>query len=1260
MGPLVVLAIYMAVEHVRDMQGTRDREAASIATSLASRVDQDLSARIGALKMMAESPLVDDASRWKELYREAQGFQKSFGSHVVLASLDMRMLFNTRVPFGDPLPMLPRPNGRAAVPIAVATGNPAVGDTFQGPIAKQPLVAVAVPVLRQGKVAFVLLTVFEAAQFQKHLEQSALPSGWSVAIVDGNGKAIARSAPTAAETARAVDAGGRFSAKSSVSPWSVVLEIPREVFHAPLLEAATVLALAVLGATLAGVIGGTLASRRLARSVASLARPLVAGAPPPGIAEIAAVRRLIDEAAQRRETAEAASLVSEQRFRRLFDEAPLPQALIAKDGSLSLNARFVQVFGYSRDELPALADWWPRAYPDPIYRAAVIDGWSASASRVDAAAMSVEPVEHHVACKDGTVRVVVVSGIGIGDEFLSTFFDISERKQAEQALRHSAALYQHTLDNMLEGCQVIDFDWRYRYVNAAGARQNRQMAAALIGRTMMEVYPGLETTEIFARLRRCMEERVAQQSETEFVFPDGTQGWFDVSVQPAPEGIAIFSVDVTERRRVEGARQRLASIVDSSDDAIISKTLQGVITSWNPGAERLFGYAAAEAVGQPMMMLVPLERGGEEVDILARLARGESVDHFETVRVRKDGSLIHVSATISPIHDAQGHVVGASKIARDITDRKLAQARLQAQLGRLELLDQLTSAIAERQDLQSIYQVVVRSLEERLPVDFSCICRHDVAENELTVIRVGARSQALASELVMDEHARIAIDQNGLSHCVRGELVHEPDISSSVFPFPRRLALVGLRSLVMAPLRSESHVFGVLVVARRESRSFSSGECEFLRQLSAHVALAAQQAQLYAALQQAYDELRQTQQAVMQQERLRALGQMASGIAHDINNAISPILLYTESLLERETQLSERGRDYLQTIARSIDDVAATVARLREFYRQREPQLTLTPVQLNVLVEQVMDLTRSRWSDMPQQRGIVIRVNVELAADLPVVRGVESEIREALVNLVFNAVDAMPEGGTLTLRTLHGPASSPGGDAVPHEAQVEIIDTGVGMDDDTRRRCLEPFFTTKGERGTGLGLAMVYGVAERHGADLDVESAVGRGTTVRLSFPIPAQAEAALTVTARAEAPTSRLRILVVDDDPIVLKSLRDALEADGHMVDAVDGGKLAIDAFRGACGTEAAFDVVITDLGMPHVDGRQVATAVKRAAKTTPVILLTGWGQRLIADDDIPAHVDRVLSKPPKLRELRAALAQLTATSRADLRADDEDGGTT
>jgi CheY-like chemotaxis protein/anti-sigma regulatory factor (Ser/Thr protein kinase) len=380
----------------------------------------------------------------------------------------------------------------------------------------------------------------------------------------------------------------------------------------------------------------------------------------------------------------------------------------------------------------------------------------------------------------------------------------------------------------------------------------------------------------------------------------------------------------------------------------------------------------------------------------------------------------------------------------------------------------------------------------------------------------------------------------------------------------------------------------------------------------------------------------------MQQERLLALGQMASGIAHDINNAISPVTLYIESLLEREPGLSARARGYLETIQRAMDDVAQTVARMREFYRQREPQMTLVPVNMNSLVRQVVDLTRARWSDMAQQRGVAIGMRTELAEDLPAIMGAENEIREALTNLIFNAVDAMPSGGPLTVRTTvigeRLPESQES--TVEKFVQVEIIDSGIGMDEDTRRRCLEPFFTTKGERGTGLGLAMVYGTMQRHSADIEIESTVGVGTTMRLKFAVPStDAVGAIAATATSSIPPQR--ILVVDDDPLILKSLREVLEAEGHNVTTTDGGQAGIDAFLAAQAQANLFPIVITDLGMPYVDGRKVAAAIKSAMPTTIVLMLTGWGHRLITEGEVPAHVDRVLSKPPKLRDVREALSQ-------------------
>jgi PAS domain S-box-containing protein len=694
-----------------------------------------------------------------------------------------------------------------------------------------------------------------------------------------------------------------------------------------------------------------------------------------------------------------------------------------------------------------------------------------------------------------------------------------------------------------------------------------------------------------------------------------------------------------EQTQREG-QQLLQAIIDNSQAVIYVKDLAGRYLLVNRRYKEIFHLHGDAILGKTDHELFPKAAADVFRSIDQRVA---ALNHAltEEESVPQDDGLHAYISVKCPLRDGMGKAYAVFGISTDITDRKRAEQRLQAQHDRLDLLNHIARAIDERQDLSSIFQVVVHSLEDKFPIEFGCICLYH-RQSELTVISVSAKSRPLARQLEMSEQSDIPIDNDGLARCLRGEFVYEPDTSAVVMPFPQRLARHGLCSLVLAPLFVENKVFGVLVAARREARSFSSPDCGFLQQLSQHVALAAHQVQIHSALQQAYEELRQTQGAVMQQERLRALGQMASGIAHDINNAISPVAMYTQSLLESEANLSVQARKYLQIIGRSIDDVAVTVGRMREFYREREPQMTLTPVDVNTLVQQVADLTRARWSDMPQQRGIVVELRIEATQNLPLIMGVESEIREALTNLIFNAVDAMPKGGTLTMRTK---ADKTVQDSVetsqPNVVHVDVVDTGVGMDEYTRQRCLEPFFSTKGERGTGLGLAMVYGMVRRHSARVEIDSTVGQGTTMRLTFDVPTMVIAAPVPDLQTAVPPV-LRILIVDDDPLLAESLCEILRTDGHGVEVAEGGQAGIDAFKAAQACHQPFTMVITDLGMPYVDGSKVALGIKTTSPSTPVILLTGWGQRMVEDGETPPHVDRVLSKPPKLRELRQVLAEL------------------
>ena len=409
------------------------------------------------------------------------------------------------------------------------------------------------------------------------------------------------------------------------------------------------------------------------------------------------------------------------------------------------------------------------------------------------------------------------------------------------------------------------------------------------------------------------------------------------------------------------------------------------------------------------------------------------------------------------------------------------------------------------------------------------------------------------------------------------------------------------------------------------------------------------QVRLTEGLQKAYEELRRTQHVVVQQERLRALGQMASGVAHDVNNALSPIVAYSELLLSTLPDLPEVSKHYLQTINQAGGDIAQIVARMREFYRRRSDEEQLTQVNINKVIEEVIELTRPRWRDLSQRQGISINVQCELEPEPSLLHSDAGELREALINLVFNAVDAMPQGGTFTFvtRSISGPVSEESG-AAERQLQVEVKDNGFGMDEKTRQRCLEPFFSTKAQRGgTGLGLAMVYGMMQRHDGIIEIDSAPGRGTCVRLIFPIQEKPPQIVRGTSPQVKPKRSLHILCIDDDAQVRQLLDDCLTHFNHRVMVASGGEHGMELFRTAMLKNQPYEVVITDLGMPKMDGHQVARTIKAESPNTPIIMMTGWGTIMREEGETASEVDAVIGKPPRMQELNDLLLRVTASDK-------------
>ncbi len=401
------------------------------------------------------------------------------------------------------------------------------------------------------------------------------------------------------------------------------------------------------------------------------------------------------------------------------------------------------------------------------------------------------------------------------------------------------------------------------------------------------------------------------------------------------------------------------------------------------------------------------------------------------------------------------------------------------------------------------------------------------------------------------------------------------------------------------------------------------------------------QVRLTEGVQQAYEELRRTQRTVVQQERLRALGEMASGMAHDINNALSPISAYAELLQRTLASSPEPTPSYLKNISTAAGDIGVIVGRMREFYRPRSSREQLHPVDLNRLVEEVVDLTRPRWRNAALRQGVSIEVACDLFPGLPPFAGDTAELREALINLVFNSVDALPRGGRILLATEKLP---PAGDSTEPRVRLEVRDNGIGMDEATRQRCLEPFFTTKAQRGTGLGLSMTYGMMRRHDGLIEIESTPGRGTIVRLTFPCRPAPSAPRPAPKPVATGIRSARVLCVDDEHKIRRLVTDCLETLGHRVTAVASGKEALRMLEKRAQEGVPFQIVITDLGMPDMDGHQLSHEVKRRFAGLPVIMMTGWGTMMKDEGANPAAIDALLGKPPKLEDLDGLVTRLAA----------------
>jgi PAS domain S-box-containing protein len=727
--PLVLVAAWLAIGNVLTRQAEIQQEAANMANNFAIAIDHFLSARIGALHVLAVSPLADEPKRWPELYAEAQGFRGSFGSHVILADVGnpMQMLFNTRSPFGDKLPALPHPKGHAAAPTALETGRPAIGDSFMGPIAQEPMVAIAVPGVRSGKVTHLLLTIIETVQFQQRIEQESLPAKWALSLTDGKGVILAQRKPPDVNTQRDVDADGRFVVRSKVSPWSVVLEIPRDVYTAPLVSVGIQLLLAIAAATAAGVLGGMLAGQRLARQVAALASlPASESLPSINIAEIAAVRQVLDDSA-------TSLRMSEIRFATTFEHASVGIAQVGLEGKyLLVNRTASTMFGYSQDEMLSMT-WQQLTCPDDLeidleYIRRLIAG------EIGFYAREKRFVANNRKIFWAKIGVTLIRKVeGAPEYFIVVVENIQARKEAEAALIEQSTLLNDMGAMAHVGGWVFDPETGKGNWTPEAARIHDLPGDAPIDvATGLSYYIEAHQATIMAAVRAAVEHGRPYDLELEIHTCAGTRKWVRTIGHPIVENGKVLKVcgaiqDLTQRKLAEielaKSEQHYRELVEYANSAIIHWSRDGIITFFNPFAQQLFGWNAAEIIGQPIAVLVPAQDStGADLSTLVEdiAAHPERYQQYAYENIRRDGKRIWMNWTNRAIRDEQGSVTGILTVGNDISEQKRTVEELKRRNDELERFD-LASVGRELQMIELKRQIndLSQQLGRTPPFDLS-------------------------------------------------------------------------------------------------------------------------------------------------------------------------------------------------------------------------------------------------------------------------------------------------------------------------------------------------------------------------------------------------------------------------------------------------------------------------------------------------------------------------------------------------------------
>ncbi|MCC6446706.1 MAG: PAS domain S-box protein [Armatimonadetes bacterium] len=807
-----------------------------------------------------------------------------------------------------------------------------------------------------------------------------------------------------------------------------------------------------------------------------------------------------------------------------------------------------------------------------------------------------------------------------------------------------------------DGCSsgalvVMDFSPR----TLASEQEESLLALARQATARLELQRRLKETEAAVvqkdALKREMEERIRERTDA------------------LDRSVCALQAEMAERIKSEESlrtnEKRYRILAEAAHDFIFIISRDGYVEYVNSFAAAQFRCCPEDLIGKPRAQLFPPSIAERQQENLQKVLDTGQPLYVEDEALFPDGN-IWLGSWLAPIRSDSGEITAVLGLSRDITERRQAEDALQevhvslerrveeqtAELARAN--ERLKEQLAERLRVEEN----LRHSEEQLKIMFEYAPVGYYLSNTRGTFITGNRAAEQIAGYAKEEligksflklnllppseipKAAIRLVRNILGHPTGPDevVLNRKDGSQATLEIHTYPVKINDQSLVLGVVRDiterkqaeeelrQAHQLLEQRV-REQTAEIADANIQLQRDLTERRRIEGELRRANDRLESTMTELQDTQQQLIRQERLRALEQIASGVAHELNNHLATILGFSELLLMRPADpASPKEARYLNAIHTATQDAAKVVGRLREFYRHRKAGDHLEPVDLTRLIEQVILLTQPRWHDQAQAKGLSISVRAE-GQPLAVIAANEAELREMLTNLIFNAVDAMPLGGEITIRTR----------AEAAHAILEISDTGIGMADSIREICMEPFFSTKGEQGTGLGLAIVYGIVQRHEGRIDILSQPGAGTT--FTIRLPWRSKALRPGPQKPLEPVAySLDVLVVEDKPMVLEFVAESLAGKGHRITTAADGRQGLERFQAG-----AFDLVVTDRAMPEMNGDQLAAAIKSLSPGTPVILLTGFGDFMIAADDRPEGVDIVLSKPITPVQLLDAIHRVT-----------------